>query len=272
MYTENICLFVPFHKDYHSIHTLHFVLENKPHFTEGMKAEAMYKMYYVRSGNGVFHIAGKTYPLSEGDVFFTFPAVPFRIEFTGQMSYIYISFLGSRGNMILEKLKISSRNPIFRDCHSLGDLWESGLSVNRDIADWVSESILLYTFSYLGNRLLTQDVAQDPTNRIALTVQKYIDDNFSDATLSLETLSRQFSYNKKYLSSIFKSQMKVGIVEYLNTVRIQNACTLIEQGFSSVNDIAMQCGFSDPQYFSKVFRAKMGGSPSAYIKGQKTAP
>ena len=55
----------------------------------------------------------------------------------------------------------------------------------------------------------------------------------------------------------------------LNTVRIQHACTLIEQGFTSVSDIASCCGYADPEYFSKVFRGKMGVSPGAYIHSQK---
>ena len=57
----------------------------------------------------------------------------------------------------------------------------------------------------------------------------------------------------------------MGVSEYIATIRIQYACTLMEQGLSSVSDIALLCGFSDPLYFSKVFKKRMGISPRAHI-------
>ena len=101
-----------------------------------------------------------------------------------------------------------------------------------------------------------------------------MDDHFSDSGFSLDAISRELSYNKKYISTLFKKHIGIGITEYVNTVRIQNACTMIEQGFISVGDIAEKCGFADVHYFSKIFKAKMGMVPSQYIKtvrGQKKA-
>ena len=49
---ENICHFIPYHKDYHSIHTINFVLENKQLPLTTLKSEAVYKMHYVTKGTG----------------------------------------------------------------------------------------------------------------------------------------------------------------------------------------------------------------------------
>ena len=59
--------------------------------------------------------------------------------------------------------------------------------------------------------------------------------------------------------------MKIGIVEYINTIRIQNACSMIQNGYTSINDIAFCCGYKDSQYFSKVFKSKLNTSPKKYI-------
>ncbi len=265
---ENICLFVPYHKDYHSIHTINFVLETKKQVYTSLMAQSVYKVYYVCSGNGAIHTMGQVNELHRGDVFFTFPAVPFCIESGSDFSYMYISFLGSRANMIMEKLKISAHNFIFSDCGDMEAFWQNGFSINPELTDLISESILLYTFSFLGNRYIPAD-SKSRSNNVALTIKKYIDDNYSNADLSLDSISAEIAYNKKYVSTVFKRDIGIGISEYLNIIRIQNACTLIRQGFTSVCDIAACCGYTDPQYFSKVFKQQIGMSPSSYVKSKK---
>ena len=105
---ENICHFISFHKDAQSIHTINFVLETKAQPYDRLKSESVYKMYYVCTGQGYLHTPGKITPLSQGDIFFTFPAAPFAIQSVENFTYMYISFVGLRGNRIMESLNISS--------------------------------------------------------------------------------------------------------------------------------------------------------------------
>lgn len=265
---RNICHFIPFHKDHHSIHTINFVLETKQQSYDRLKSESVYKMYYVCSGHGAIHTAGRITPLTQGDLFFTFPSVSFSIESIENFTYMYISFVGYRGNELMENLKISSNNFLFHNTDEIYDFWKKGLLTNPKVIDLISESVLLYTFSFLGTRLLDEHSQPKQHHSVDL-IKKYIDDHFSDHNFSLENMRQELSYNKKYISYIFKKQTGIGIVEYLNTIRIQNACTMIEQGFTSITDIADRCGYSDAQYFSKIFRAKMGIAPTQHIKAVK---
>ena len=114
---QNICHFIPFHKDTYSIHTINFVLETKPQLYDRLKSESVYKMYYVCSGKGYIHTTGQITPLTQGDLFFTFPAASFAIESVENFTYMYISFIGLRGNMIMESLNISSNNFLFHRSH-----------------------------------------------------------------------------------------------------------------------------------------------------------
>ena len=263
---DNICNFIPYHKDYHSIHTINFVLETKKQTGGSVTSQAMYKVYYVCNGKGVLHLTGKIINLSEGDIFFTFPGIPFCIESVEDFTYMYISFLGTRTNMIMEKLKISNTNFHFTDCQELFHIWENGLDIKAEISDLITESILLHTFYFLGSRFLLNDENCDNINNLALNIKRFIDDNYSDCSISLETISKNLSYSPKYISSSFKRHFKIGISDYISTLRVQHACTLMEQGFSSISDISKQCGYADPQYFSKIFKKTMGQLPSEYIR------
>lgn len=262
---ENICCFIPFHKDYHSIHTIHFVLETKPQRYTALKSESAYKMHYVCSGHGLLHTVGRIQPVGEGDIFFTFPGDSFCIESVGPFQYMYISFIGQRGCMIMERLGINRQSFLFHQNQAVAEFWKSGLTARTDLSDLMSESVLLYTFAFLGNTLLSQP-SSDRQSSLAARVKKYVDDHFTEPLLSLEKISTALSYNRKYISSVFKKQMGIGLVEYLHTVRVQQACTMMEQGFTSISDVANRCGCPDAQYFSKIFKQKMGMSPAAYLK------
>ena len=266
---RNVCNFIPYRNDYHSLHTIHFVFETKKQVLRAPGSIAMYRVHYVCSGEGILHLAGKTINLTEGDVFFIFPGMAYCLESVNNFTYMYISFLGSRTNMIMDNLKISTTNLHFSKCDDLFDIWKNGLHIKHEISDLMTESILLHTFYFLGDRFLLSGENEDVVDTFALKVKNFIDDNYSDSSLSLEMIGKNLSYSPKYISAAFKKYFKVGLSEYITTLRVQHACSLMQLGFTSISDIANQCGYAEPQYFSKIFKKVMHVLPSDYIKNLK---
>ena len=269
MAQQNVCRYVPREMSEHSIHTVNFVLETEPQFYTGLRLKALYTMYLVVEGQGKLHTQGKVQDLQVGDIFFSFPAEPFAIESVDGFQYMYISFLGARGNQLMEKLEISIRSNYFSSCHELIPVWLQGIQSPADLSDIASEAILLHTFAYLGKRLAKFSSKDRQGVNLVSAIQKYVDEHFSETDFTLDRLGKELKYNKKYLSTVFKKHVGVGIVEYLNSVRVQHACTMLHQGFSSVSDVAFRCGYSDAQYFSKVFKIRMGVSPRTYMEKVK---
>ena len=270
MAEQNVCRFVPREINDHSIHTVHFVLETKEQIYTGLRLKSLYTVYFVLQGTGKLHTRGQVLPLAPGDVFFSFPAEPFAIESVSDFQYMYISFLGARGNRIMEKLGISPGCVLYQGCHELEAVWTQGLGSPAELSDIASEAVLLHTFAYLGRRLPGFSANDKGRTDLISMIQKYVDEHFSDPDFSLERLGSDLKYNKKYLSTVFKRHVGVGIVEYLHTVRIQHACTMLKQGFTSVSDVALRCGYPDAQYFSKVFKRRMSISPREYMASIKT--
>ena len=52
-------------------------------------------------------------------------------------------------------------------------------------------------------------------------------------------------------------------------IRLKNAIALFDHGLDSIKNVALLSGFSDPLYFSSVFKAEVGRSPKEYIAGRK---
>lgn len=164
-----------------------------------------------------------------------------------------------------DKLNITRKNFIFTDIGGLDTIWKASISDEKSVLSLRCQGLLLYTFSLIGERKLKAESAQPD---VIMRIKKYCDDNFADEDLSIEKISEIFSYNPKYISSAFKKKMRVPFTNYITALRVQKACTLMEQGFTSIKDIACQCGYSDPLYFSKVFKLRMGLSPKEYKKIQ----
>lgn len=267
---DNICRFLSSGSN-EQIHIINFVLETKPQMDTKLKPLSVYRMHLVLEGTGFLHMPGERRLLKPGDLFFCMPAVPYALESREDFRYCYISYLGTRANALMDTLKISSSHCLFHGFEALRDLWQQGVAAAQSISGLRSESILLYSFSILGEQLLVAENPEDREDKTALRIKKYVDDHFSDSALSLEQIGQALSYNPRYVSAAFKNRFHMGVSEYLNTVRLQHACVLMEQGFTSIQGIAAMCGYKDPMYFSRVFRAKVGQSPRSYLTTRKSS-
>jgi YesN/AraC family two-component response regulator len=94
----------------------------------------------------------------------------------------------------------------------------------------------------------------------------YIDNNYNDPDMSLKKIADIFAYTDKYLSHLFKESMQMNFTQYLTRLRVQKALDLIGGGLRDTDEIALQCGYRDTVYFSKVFKKIMCSTPNAYIK------
>ena len=267
MTKKNICHFIPIDSDHGQLDTINFVWETMPQQLGTLKTEALYKMHLVTAGKGALHTLGKVTSLEAGDIFFTFPAEAYGIESIEHLEYMYVSFLGSRGNKLLDKLGIHRHNAVFHGHSGLKSFWQNAIEMKTPFQDLTSESVLLFSFASLAETEHEQQSLRK--GQAWAQIKKYLDDHFTDHTLTLQILGNALGYNPKYLSTVFKQHIGMGISEYLNSLRIQHGCTLIAQGFTSVGDISTQSGFTDPQYFSKVFKKHMGVTPGQYIKQKK---
>jgi AraC-like DNA-binding protein len=70
--------------------------------------------------------------------------------------------------------------------------------------------------------------------------------------------------SESYISHIFTKGTHLSIHRYINTVRIEKAKEFIAQGARNFYEVADRCGFSDPNYFSYVFKSIARVTPSQY--------
>jgi len=100
--------------------------------------------------------------------------------------------------------------------------------------------------------------------RILKTTVEYILENFAKP-LTLEAIAQQVHLSPAYFSSLFKREQGQTLTEFLTQVRLEKAKELLRGNPSlSIYEISKQVGYEDANYFSRIFKKKMGISPIAY--------
>ncbi len=103
----------------------------------------------------------------------------------------------------------------------------------------------------------------------ALMATDYIEKNYSDPKLNLSEVCSYLNISSSRFSTIFKDEIGETFMEFLTRTRIEKSKILLENCNLKNYEIAHKVGFSDPQYFSVVFKKMTGQSPSDYSKDKK---
>ena len=121
-----------------------------------------------------------------------------------------------------------------------------------------------YLVSCLKVASLIRRKRVDTTKLLAEKARQYIARNFSDPALSVEQISSTLHVSATYFSTMFKRDTGKSFVTYLTEVRLQEAVRLLDTTDDKTYIIAGEVGYTEPNYFSYVFKRKFGISPSKY--------
>ncbi|MEG0767981.1 MAG: helix-turn-helix transcriptional regulator, partial [Clostridia bacterium] len=76
-------------------------------------------------------------------------------------------------------------------------------------------------------------------------------------------------FNSSYFSSLFKQHTGIGYLDYLTTIRIDQAACLLRQSNMPIHRLSARVGYPNTAYFIKLFRAKYGLTPVEYRKAEQ---
>ena len=100
-----------------------------------------------------------------------------------------------------------------------------------------------------------------------IEVQKYIDKNYSNESLSISKIAEQLEMSQNYIVRLFKKETGMTFSDYLTNTRIRNAIMLMRDKTLDIEDIAKLVGYSTKSYFSSIFKKNVGISPVDYKAG-----
>lgn len=119
--------------------------------------------------------------------------------------------------------------------------------------------------SLLAIRLIYEVADRISTTQVPSVVQQvqqFIHAEFADPNLSVDSIAARLHYHRGSLSRVFHKHTGVTIIEYITQVRLHHARTLLAHTQDRISDIALRCGFHEPNYFCRWIHKHTGTTPS----------
>lgn len=106
------------------------------------------------------------------------------------------------------------------------------------------------------------------TNSVIERAKIYISSNYKK-DISLDDVSREIDISPYYFSKIFKDETGENFIEYLTSIRVNEAKKLLTDSNMSMKEIGIVVGYSDPNYFSRIFKKIVGITPTEFKEGNR---
>ena len=210
-----------------------------------------YVLHVIAKGSCTFIESGEKKEAHAGDVFIAKPHVPISYEFNKEEP-IDFAWIGFYGNYAKKLDDVSSLQHLSFEYFSQ---IERLLNLESQV---YAEPVTEILFNILS------DIFASGMSNVLAQIKKHLDDNYMHH-ISIEELAKKYSYNRTYLSHLFKKQYGYSLKEYLSNKRLNEALKLILEG-KSISEVAYLVGFGNPYNFSNAFKEKFGVSPNKYKK------
>ncbi len=259
----------------------HFRTDNKGSITLACAAHLHYhvEIAYIEDGEVQAFVDSESYFLSAGDLLVVFPNRIHRFECSGKEKYKLFIINPDLVPDLAHKINHESAiTPVIKNARQnkrlmslikiLGETEKIAANKDNDISkDVVMKGYLLAFFGELLGMMPLSKTRSDDSHAIR-SILDYCSQNFKQ-DISLSSLEEEIHLSKYYISHLFGDKLGVSFNEYINSLRVSEACRHLRLGDMSITQISEMSGFGTLRTFNRAFQKQMGMSPSEYRKSNK---
>ncbi|HTX92574.1 MAG TPA: substrate-binding domain-containing protein [Anaerolineales bacterium] len=164
----------------------------------------------------------------------------------------------------MQKMETACNIPVIvLSARSLAD--EEMSRLNRSVAAVLHKGMFTAdeTLVYIKDALAHRQKLNAEVQRLTRRAMAYIHEHYREP-IGREDIADYVGVSEGYLSRSFNLETGLSLIHYLTRYRVQQAKQLLSTTDKAITEIAMEVGFSDSNYFSRVFRQEAGLSPLAY--------
>lgn len=227
-----------------------------------------YLVHYVQSGRGTYTVDGNTYELRAGDLFLVYPSVSvtYTADKTDPWEYYWVGFNGTEARRMIRSTGFTKQRPILH-VENGGRLSELLLNIYRSSGNTPAADADMAGYLYLFLAELMRTTGQvdryaDVQDYLTQAL-RYIQYNYA-APIQVNHIASYVGISRSQLYRAFMDKFEISPHVFLKRYRINEACTLLHRSGLTISEVACSVGFSDPLYFSRVFKEVKGVTPTTY--------
>lgn len=235
------------------------------------KGRLDYQLLYIVSGKGHFYFHGEDRVVYAGRMVLIQPRQEQRYEYFGEdkPEVYWVHFTGSDVKNILHSYNIPMDDPIFYSGASstYSYLFKEMIHELQNCKTGYEDLLAMYLRQIF---LLVQRTRQEERPTVSTYIQeemefarRYFNEHYNEP-ISIQEYAESRNMSVCYFQRNFKQIVKHTPMQYLLTIRVNNAASLLETTDYSMAEIAAIVGYEDPLYFSRLFRKIKGVSPRDY--------
>ena len=235
------------------------------------KGRLDYQLLYIVSGKGHFYFHGEDRIVYAGRMVLIQPRQEQRYEYFGEdkPEVYWVHFTGSDVKNILRSYNIPMDDPIFYSGASstYSYLFKEMIHELQSCKTGYEDLLTMYLRQIF---LLVQRTRQEERPTVSTYIQeemefarRYFNEHYNEP-ISIQEYAESRNMSVCYFQRNFKQIVKHTPMQYLLTIRVNNAASLLETTDYSMAEIAAIVGYEDPLYFSRLFRKIKGVSPRDY--------
>ena len=247
---------------------MHHITSHDYHWDNRVRKNSYVLLQYTISGKGSFQTPDHTYPQQAGDLFL--------VQVPGDSQYslpddsecwdvLYLEF-SSECLPLLYHIHQSCGPALHLEASStlpeqMKKLYSDAIS--NQLESVFANSKAAYAFLLdLADYALEHPALSSP--RVTLA-KNYLDSNYYNTDLNLDEVADAVGLSKYHLCREFNHLYGISPGKYLANLRLQKSCALLLQNHQhTIAEIASMVGFSNDNYFCKVFRKTFGTTPTQY--------
>lgn len=253
------------------------------HYRKRVEPIGQWVLIYCRAGKGWYSVGGQRYEVTPNSYFVLPAGMPheYGADSSDPWTIYWVHYRGSMAEVMMppthgpvavrpgESSRIADRLNLFEEIMAM---LECGYSHDSLIFACATLSYFLSTLrhidSYRAARMSQYTENEMDNAGITDAVIRYMSENL-ERNLRLADLAEYVGVTPTYLSHLFTLRTGNSPMTHLRQLRMSHACHLLDFSTLHINQICHKVGISDPYYFSRVFTATMGISPSDYRRQPK---
>lgn len=232
-----------------------------------------YEIYYLLYGQRKILVQDRIYEINAGDIMLFKPNVFHRSISMGHHKRLNIEFTMKFMNKYFSPITCSQILKCFdKEYIRVDDTKQQKLEdlLFETEKIYMTDDRFYIVFAQIL-KLLCELSEQDAgsVNELSKSSQKltpiieYINSNYTSIE-NIDEIAEQCYINKSYMCRLFKKEMGITLIQYINNIKIQQACELLRNTDMTLTDIGTKCGFSNASYFSAQFKKELSITPSEF--------